>query len=293
MSPASQGLRATVAAARRRVLRDGAWAAAAAVAVVVPAVLVVAWLLGYADAWAAPSRAPLAVELVALAAAAALGGWLVRRWIVGYDEGRAAASAEQSLGLPAGSVRGVLELGRTVPDGTSSALFAHAEARVAQHLVGQAPLTLAGEAGRRARRRRTRALVVLGGAAAVALALGFASPARSRAAWTPLAHPVSYLKPPPLPALEVRPGDARVPRGGALDVLVRAPRRRWVQLHWRTPGDVPRVRELDVTGERARTRLGSIDGPTAYWVSAPDGAVSDTFRITPVDPLMLSDLVLT
>ncbi|HEX9106302.1 MAG TPA: hypothetical protein VF832_03730, partial [Longimicrobiales bacterium] len=222
---------------------------------------------------------------------AGLAAWLVRRWLLGYDEGHAAATAEQSLGLPAGSVRGVLELGRTVPEGTSPALFQHAEARVAGQLAGIPPKRLTGEAGRHAARRRWRALAVLSGAAVVALALGFASPERSRAAWAPLAHPVAYLKPPALPALDVRPGNARVARGGALDVAVRAPRRRWVQLHWRTPGDVPQSRELDVVRDGARTRLSSIEGPTAYWVTAPDGAVSDTFRITPVDPLLLSDLV--
>ncbi len=89
----------------------------------------------------------------------------------------------------------------------------------------------------------------------------------------------------------MRPGDARVARGSALDVVVRAPKRRWVQLHWRTPGEVPRSRDLDVRGESARGRLAAIDAPTAYWVTAPDGAMSDTFRVTPVDPLMLSDLV--
>jgi hypothetical protein len=285
-------LRVVVGAARRRVRRDGAWAAAAAVALAIPLVLLLAWVLGDGESWAPPSPAPLALELIALGLAAAAGAWLVGRWIGAYDEGRAAASAEETLGLPDGSVRGVLELGRTVPDGTSPALFRLAEERMAQRVAGVPPATLAGQAGQHARRRVWRAGLVLAGVTAGVLALGFATPARTRAAWAPLAHPVSNLKSPPMPALEVRPGNARVARGGSLDLRIRAPLRRWVQVHWRTPGEVPRTRDLDVNSDAARTRLGAIDGPTSYWVTAPDGATTDTFRITPVDPLLLSDLVL-
>ncbi|MBX6364191.1 MAG: hypothetical protein IRZ00_10015, partial [Gemmatimonadetes bacterium] len=291
MSPTGQRLRSTIAAARRRVQVDALWAAVGLVGVVVPAVLVVAWAAGGAATWRDPGVAPLAVELVGVAAAAALGWWLFRRWIAAYDEARAAAAAEETLGLPSGTVRGVLELSRTVPEGTSPALYLRAESEVARHLSATTPAQLTGAAGARARRRRNQALLALAGSVAVVLVLGFASPERASAGWRPLVHPVAHLTPPPMPALEVLPGNARVPRGGALALRVLAKGRRTVAVHWRAAGDVPRHRELHVSGDSAATSLAGIDAPLSYWVTAPDGATSDTFRVVPVDPLLVSDLV--
>src|SRR5207253_2860896 len=77
-----------------------------------------------------------------------------RRWVRTIDEPRVASAAENTLGLAAGSVRGVLELARHVPAGTSPALFRRAEADVAKHLAGKAPAQLAGAEGRAIRRGR-------------------------------------------------------------------------------------------------------------------------------------------
>ncbi|NIP83113.1 MAG: hypothetical protein GWM90_29340, partial [Gemmatimonadetes bacterium] len=63
-----------------------------------------------------------------------------------------------------------------------------------------------------------------------------------------------------------------------------------VVLHWRAVGDVPRSRSLAVAGERAVGSVGPVDAALDYWVSAPDGAVSDTFRATPRDPLLVTGL---
>ncbi|HET9984743.1 MAG TPA: hypothetical protein VFQ38_14195, partial [Longimicrobiales bacterium] len=291
MSPTGQRLWSTIAAAKRRVHIDGLWAAAGSVAAVVPAVLVLAWAVGGAETWRDPGAAPLAVELLAVLGGGALAWWLFRRWIAAYDEAHAAAAAEETLGLPSGTVRGVLELSRTVPEGTSPALYLRAEGEVARQLSATTPAQLTGAAGIRARRRRNQALLALGGAVAFVLVLGFASPERASAGWRPLVHPVAHLTPPPMPALEVRPGNARVPRGGSLTVRVLAKGRHAVAVHWRSAGDVPRNRELGVSGDSAATSLASIDAPLTYWVTSPDGAVSDTFRVLPVDPLLVSDLV--
>ncbi|MBI4544713.1 MAG: hypothetical protein HY703_05945, partial [Gemmatimonadetes bacterium] len=158
-------------------------------------------------------------------------------------------------------------------------------------LGGASAATLAGEVGARARLRRRNALLVLAGLSAVALALGLAGPDRSRAGWAPLLNPVEYLSPAPLPPLAVEPGDAEVPRGGSLDVRVEAPGRLQVTLHWRSAGDVPRQRTLRLESARVATQLAGIDAPLGYWVTAPDGAASATFHVTPLDPLLVSDLV--
>src|SRR5690606_28015465 len=33
------------------------------------------------------------------------------------------------------------------------------------------------------------------------------------------------------------------------------------------------------------------DAPTQYWVEAPDGAMSQRYRVVPIDPLLVSELV--
>lgn len=291
MSPAGQRLWSTVAAAHRRVRRDAALAIAGLAAAVVPVVLVIAWVAGGRPLWAAPSPAPLLLELLGVAAAAGIAAWAARRWLSGLTEARIAAAAEASAGLPDGSVRGLLELRSSLPPGTSAALAAKAEAELARRLAGATPEELAGEIGVRASRMRSRILVGLAGLTVATLALGFAAPDRTRAGWTPLLNPVGHLTPPPFPPIAVEPGDAEVARGSDLEVRILAPGRTRVSLRWVARGDVPRQVAVRVEGDAATARLAAIDAPTAYWVVAPDGAVSDTFTVTPVDPLLVSDLV--
>src|SRR5690606_40197636 len=56
-------------------------------------------------------------------------------WILGVDERRVAAAAEARRGLPAGSLRGVLELAHGLPSGASGALFRRAESEVESRLA--------------------------------------------------------------------------------------------------------------------------------------------------------------
>jgi hypothetical protein len=279
-----------VRAAEKRVRRDGVVTVASAVGAVVAMALVMAWLAGGVRVWAAPSPAPLILELVALAVVGAVT-FIGIGWILGVDERRVAAAAEARRGLPAGSLRGVLELGRELPAGASPMLFRRAEAEIAGELAGVSVLEMAGTVGEMARARSRRALLLFGLLASVAATLAFVSPERSKAAWSPLLNPVAHLTPPPLPPLVVEPGDAEVQRGADLEVRIHAPGRTQVILHARSAGDVPTERPLVVTGDRATATLSAIDAPLLYWVNTPDGATSDTFRVQPVDPLLVSDLV--
>ncbi len=290
MSPGTSTLWNAVRTARRRVRRDGVLAAVLLVAALAPLVLAVGWALGGLPAWVAPSPAPLLLEVLAGAAAVGGAAWAFRHWIRAFDDAGAAAAAESTLGLPQGAVRGVLELSRAVPEGTSAALYQHAEADVARRMAATSPELLVGEAGARARRRRTRSVLAFSGAVALAAALGFSSPTRSRAGWQPLLHPVANLRPPPLPPMVVRPGDARVARGTALDVRIEAPRRDAVVLHWRAAGNVARERRVDLRSGVGATKLASIEARLSYWVTSPDGTESEHYTVTPVDPLLLSDL---
>lgn len=291
MSPAGPMLRNVIEVATRQVRREGILAAGGAVAGVVPLTLVLAWIAGGDAGWRAPSAVPLAIVASTALVALALAAWLGRRWVVGVQPVVIAAAAEARQGLPAGSVRGLLELGQAIPRGTSRTLFQLAETEVSKTLAGRTPWELTGVVGEQARHRRQRSLMVFGGLVLTASVLGFISPERSRQAWAPLLHPVAHLSPPPMAPLVVEPGDVEVPRGGAMVVKVQAAGRSEVTLRWRAEGDVPRERTLAVMEDRATTRLAGIDAPLIYWVLAPDGAVSDTFHVTPLDPLLLSDLV--
>ena len=224
MSPGARSIRGFIEAVQRGLERDVRIATAAAVGLVIPIMLGVAWVLASRPDWAAPSPGPLLVEVAGLVALVVVGVAVGRRWRRGTHEEEIAATAERTLGLASGVVRGALELGRSVPAGTSPALARHAEAAVARSLHGRTPRELSGDAGRIARRRRSAALAALAVLSAVMAVLAFASPSRTQSGWAPLLRPVEHLSAANLPALDVRPGDAEVLRGSDLVVSIDATR---------------------------------------------------------------------
>lgn len=278
-------------ATARAVLRRVAGASAALAAVlVVPVLLVSAWLAVALPAWDPPSALPLAGLALGAVAAALVGALAARRWLRPLDDGAVATAAERARGLPDGSLRGAMELRAGTPAGTSDALARLSERRLVERIGVATPRELAGglaELGRRRLARLGAATLVVGFAVAL---LGASDPQRARLAWTPLLRPLRALTPPALPPLDVRPGDARVARGDTLRVRVHAPQRRQVTLHWRAQGELPGRARLAVAADTAFRVIGAVEVPLSYWVSAPDGAVSDTFRVEPQDPLLLSAL---
>lgn len=292
MSPTGPSIRDAVAAAVRRVRRDGALAAGLAVAAVAPVVLLLVWAAG-PGARLVRGAGPLVVLSAAVLVAGTLAGWLFRRWVRSVDDAGVAAAAERRRGLPEGSVRGALELGRSLPRGTSAALARRSEADLSARLAGADGRELSGDVGERARRRRWRLGAVAGSLVGLTLLAGFAAPERARGAWGPLLSPVATLATQGLPPLVVGPGDVDVPRGGALDVEVEAPYRERVVVRWRATGDVPRSRVVALDGGRGSVSLGAVTAPLSYWVEAPDGAESARFQARPVDPLLVSALTVT
>jgi hypothetical protein len=283
-------LRSIVDGVRRVVRRDAVLALALLVLSALPAALLAAWIAGLLRPWSRPGFGPLAFDALIVAGAGALLWLGVRRWLRRIDEVTIAADAERRAGMPAGTVRGVLELSRQVPDGTSPALARRAEYEIASRFSGLQPRDIAGEFGTRVRRRRGAAAAVFTVLTTTVLLLAFAAPEHSRASWAPLASPVSNLKQPLLPPLRVLPGNASVVRGASLAVQIEAEGRDIVTLRWRTQGDVPREEIAGVSAGRALAEIPRIDAPTEYWLEAPDGASSPRFRITPIDPLLVADL---
>lgn len=292
MSPAGPQLRPLIDAARDAVRRDATLATAVAVVAVLPALLLFAYGLGLMTDMT--RTLPLTLDLIALAGAGTLGVFAFRRWIRRITEREVAASTESCFGFAEGELRGVLELDRIDPaqTGTSRALLRRAEADLAGQLEGRAPRAVAGALGEQTHRRRTRAMAVAGVLTGMVVLLAFVSPDRSRAAWSPLLRPVATMAESALPALVVLPGDASVPRGGSLDIAVTAEQRDAVTLFWRARGDVLREQTLPVVEQRARAVIADIDTDVKYWLRAPDGAVTDTFTVTPIDPLLVSALAI-
>ena len=163
MSPAGQRLWSTIGAAQSRLRREGILAAVGLVLALIPAILVVGWLAGGIGAWLAPSPLPMIVLIAAMLVGIGMAVWFGRRWVAAIDEAAVAAAAEERRGLPPGSVRGVLELSRSLPKGASAALYRRAENQLAGQLSGASPWELTGAMGERARLRRRRVMMALGG----------------------------------------------------------------------------------------------------------------------------------
>jgi hypothetical protein len=290
VTPAPHSLRPLLDGVRRTLRRDTALALGLAVLCAVPAALVVAWLIGFVKPWSRPGFGPLLLDILVFAAAAAAIHFGMRRWLRTLDENAVAADAERTAGMREGTVRGVLELSRQVPEGTSAGLARRAESEIARSFADVRPEHVAAGLRARSRRRQRNAAAAFAALSLTAVLLGFATPEHSRAAWAPLAAPVRNLTPPALPALSLLPGTIEVQRGADLDVTIGAAGRAAVTLHWRMQGDVPRHEVARVLGDSASVTIPRIDAPVEYWAVAPDGASTARHTITPTDALLLADL---
>jgi len=288
MSPL--GVPHVVGRVRRHLDRMALLAAVLWVGVGAGVVLFLAWLLAGPEGWIQGSPAPLVLDLllVLLLGAAALAVRAARRrWLADH---RVARCLDDAAGLRPGTVLGSLELARSVPAGVSESLARYAEGRVARSL--ELPEErLAGSLDRQARSWVRRALAGLALLAPVLALVTVLAPSRSLSAWGGLSSPVRLLSVPALPPLHVTPGDREVRRGSDLDVQVMAAGRASVTLHWQADGDVARSSSAAPGQEgEARFRVPSVTAPLRYWAVAPDGAESPVYRVTPVDPLFVSDL---
>ena len=289
MSPYGGGLQRRIGAAVRLVRRRALLTFTLTGLLAVVVVLLGAWLVG--AGWGRPTPLPLVLDLILLAGLlAAVRSWrAVASGLLG--RGAVAAAAERRLGLDAGSLRGVLELGDKVPVGTSAALARRAERMLDLETSGHSSLELAGELGERWLRWLRVSVGTVGVALLALTALAFRAPDRTSAGWQPLLHPVRQLTRAPLPALVVAPGAAQVARGQPLRVRIDAPGREVVFLRWRLQGDVVHERVLPVLADTAAGVTGPVVAPGSYWVAAPDGEESAHYELEPIDALLLGGLV--
>ena len=95
-----------------------------------------------------------------------------------------------------------------------------------------------------------------------------------------------------LPPLALAPGNADVPRGSPLTVTLSAPGRSQATLRWHTAGDIPRAQTVIVTDGAATFEFPAVDNAIEYSATTLDGAATEPYRLTPVDPLLVSDVTL-
>ncbi|MSR36322.1 MAG: hypothetical protein EXR95_06725 [Gemmatimonadetes bacterium] len=285
---APTGVPAAVARVRAHLARRAFATAGLLGAVAAVAVLALAWWIAGPAGWAQGTATPLLLDAALVSIAAALWLW-VRAARRGLADARLARAMETSAGLDAGAVEGALQLARAVPNGVSRSLAVLAERGVAARL-DRPDRELSGPLGETAGRWTRRAVTLLALTAPVLVLLLAAAPARSMSAWSGLGRPLRLLARANLPPLEVSPGDAEVPRGAPFAVTVRAPGRTQVTIRWHAAGDVSRSQTITAEGDSARFEFAAVNGAIEYSAAALDGASSATYRLTPVDPLLVSDV---
>ena len=253
--------------------------------------LVSSWALGAAPVWRRPSLLPL-VFLLLTAAVLSIWLWRVASRALRWDRRSAASEIEERVGLPAGTVQGAVEPGLERPGISQSLLRLHRR-RVAGRLAGKRIAELGGSVARAAR-IYTVVTLTLAAAALIATTAIWVNARESAAdAWVAVLHPVRHLTRPPLPPLQLTGGAEQVQRGRDFPVTVSAPQRDSVELIWQPTGEVPSRRWYAVSGGTTTAVVPRVEAPTLVWARASDGALSDTLRVTPVDPLLLLDVQLT
>lgn len=259
-------------------------------AVVLGIVMLSGWLLAGSVGWADRTAVPLVLDVLGVVIVLA-GWWALRRLGARrLDQRSVSSTMEGAAGLGPGTVQGAVELENRPIEGISTSLVDRHARGLMGHLQRGAD-RLQGELGDRLGRELRRAGAALALVVPVLVLLVVLSPGRSGAAWTGLAAPFGHLLGPELPPVVVQPGDAEVPRGEAVTLEIEAPLRTRVTLEWQAAGDVARTEEIEVdTRGQALHRFGEVGAAIRYRVRTPDGAETAEFRLTPVDPLFVTDV---
>ena len=292
MSPAGKRLASEVQGVRSYLKRRATIALSVWVAAVVGLMLIAAWMLAGPEGWRQGSDVPAWLDAVVLAlVVAAL--WAHRdgamRWL---EEAPLSEAIERAAGLRSGVVRGTLELSREMPPGVSSALAARAAERAVAGLSERSPAVLSGTLGASLDVWTRRGLTAFSVVAVLAVGLAVATPDRSFGAWAGLSFPLGLMKDPLLPSIVVTPGNVEVLRGSDVGITIEAPGRATMLVSWQAAGDVARNERLEVRRERVSHVFEAIASPIEYRVQGDDGSETETYAITPIDPLFVSDLVL-
>ncbi|MGD8319645.1 MAG: hypothetical protein PVJ02_04310, partial [Gemmatimonadota bacterium] len=277
------------AAVRAHLTRTTGVAVALWLVTVAAWILVAAWAVAGPEGWRQGSDVPLLLDaafLVLLAVVLTGLRGAAARW---FAEAPLSEAMERASGVEAGLVRGSLELARAVPPGVSPSLVGRAAERTLESLDRPVP-TLAGTLGVSVRAWTRRAYTALAVTAVVLAGLAVVTPERSGRAWGGLVRPLGLMVDPSLAPVVLEPGTVEVPRGSDVEVRVRAPGRATADLAWQAAGDVGRTETLVLDDGVGVKVFPAVSATVEYRARTPDGAVTEAFRIVPVDPLFVSDL---
>ena len=292
MSPASRQLQGRVGEVRDWVARNAGVMLAVWAAGSVTLLLVAAWVLAGPQGFPQGSNVPAVFDALALCLLGA--GWLgLRRWLSQLTESELASNIERAAGIRPGLVEGALELSRTTPHGASAALAGRAVVGVVRDLEGRAQEQLAGRLGESVRLWTRRGLGFTTVMVLTFMVQTVMSPTRSGHVIRAVTSPISTLRDPVLPGLAVQPGDIEVLRGTDVELDISAAGRLTIDVAWQAAGDIARSESVDVTDGRARYSFRTVSANIEYRVVDEAGNASPTYRIVPVDPLFVSDLVLS
>jgi hypothetical protein len=293
MSPAGRQLEAQVAAVRAYLRRKAGLAAGVWAGAGVALMLIVAWVVVGGDGWRQGSNVPAWLDALTLMVLAA-GVWQFRRLSdVSFGEEPLSAAMERAAGLRPGVVRGTLELSRSVPDGVSTSLASTAVRGTVRELDGREEASLSGALGEAVAMWTRRGLGFATGFAVLLTILTIAAPERTANALSGITSPLATMVDPVLPPIVVIPGDIEVLRGTDVELEVSAAGRFEVELAWQAAGDIARTERLAVEGGRASHVFRTVSAPIDYRVTGDDGSESPEYRIDPIDPLFISDLILS
>jgi len=275
----------------RRHLADRARVAFAVGALVgIETILAAAWLMAGDGGWRQGSAWPAALDV--LGAVLVAGAWVAARWggRRAFRERRVVREMERTAGLPEGWAQGALEVSRGLPPGVSRPLAVDAERRASAALSGGAA-RLGGRLGVAVEGWIRRASWALGAVSLVVVGLVAASSGRAATAWRGLSTPLALLAPPVLPVIRVLPGSVEVLRGSDVRIVVEAPGRTGVELAYQFVGRAARRMRLDLEGGVGGRTFTGVSATLEYEVHTADGAATPRYRIVPVDPLFVTDLV--
>lgn len=289
MSPAVR-LDKVVSRVRSRLGKLAAGAISIWFAVSVSLVLVVSWMLAESNLWSQGSRVPAFLNMLIILgfSGACMSYYLCMRYL--FSDDPLAVVMEQAAGLRSGILKGSIELSRELPRGVSQVLANEASLRVLSGLEKCTLTGLTGELGKQIRLWTNRGSKVLMGLILLLVILGISSPSRSSQAFGYLSSPWETMRDPVLSQITVVPGSIEVRRGSDVPVTVQASGRQLVTLRWQAAGDIPRTEVLQLAEGRATYVFQDIGVTTQYQFYAEDGGESESYQITPIDPLFISDL---
>lgn len=295
VNPKARELRRRVTEVHRRLRRGGWLVLGSWLGAAVALTLALAWLAAGPEGWGPGSVWPALVSGGLFAAAIASVAWTALTMRRRFADAPLSGILEESAELRSGELRGVLELEDGAGRAGSESLAEVAAGRVVASMADRSSAELAGRAGESLERWTRRGSVAALALVAVLALLTAVAPDRSGAAWLPLTRPLKVLDDPDLGPMTVEPGSVEILRGSPVTVTVSAPGRGENALvRWQEEGDI--VREADLALDRqgyGQHGFAEVVARTRYQVRTADGSESESFVITPVDPLFVGEVTIS